>query len=133
MIRFSNGEVEIDLKKRFIRKRRRPIDLTPREFEILTALMEDPDKVFSRDELTGIVIGNEYDGSCRVIDSHISNLRIKLEDDPKRPVYVVTVYGVGYRFGGIAEMTDEEPLRSPDYVFSATSQKMGFSVAASGA
>jgi DNA-binding response OmpR family regulator len=76
----------------------RPVDLTPSEFDLLSALMASPGRVFSRLELLDQVQGVLYEGYERSIDVHIRNLRAKIERDSRRPRYVETVYGVGYRF-----------------------------------
>lgn len=69
---------------------------------LLLTLCNSPRRVFTRDELIDYAFGDDFDGYDRVIDTHIKNLRKKLEDDPRNPVYVQTVRGVGYRFGGDA-------------------------------
>lgn len=74
------------------------MDLTPSEFDILTALMSSPGRVYSRLDLLDIIQGVRYEGYERTIDTHIKNLRSKIESDPREPNYVETVYGVGYRF-----------------------------------
>jgi DNA-binding response OmpR family regulator len=74
------------------------IDLTPSEFDILTALMTSPGRVYSRLDLLDIIQGVRYEGYERTIDTHIKNLRGKIETDPRAPRYIETVYGVGYRF-----------------------------------
>ena len=62
--------------------------------------MKDPNKVFTREELIQIALGSNFDGYNRTIDTHIKNLRQKIEDNPKSPVYIITVFGKGYKFGG---------------------------------
>jgi two-component system alkaline phosphatase synthesis response regulator PhoP len=79
-----------------------PVDLTATEFEFLRALMEYPDHAFTRLELIERALGYEYEGLERTVDSHIKNLRRKIEPDPKKPIYIETVYGVGYRLQGEA-------------------------------
>jgi DNA-binding response OmpR family regulator len=74
------------------------VDLTPSEFDILAALMSSPGRVFSRLDLLDIIQGVRYEGYERTIDTHIKNLRSKIERDPRNPNYIETVYGVGYRF-----------------------------------
>ena len=74
------------------------IDLTPSEFDILAALMSSPGRVYSRLDLLDIIQGVRYEGYERTIDTHIKNLRGKIEIDPRNPNYIETVYGVGYRF-----------------------------------
>jgi DNA-binding response OmpR family regulator len=76
----------------------RPVELTPSEFDLLSTMMASPGRVFSRAELLEHVQGVAYEGYERTIDVHIRNLRSKIEDDSRRPRYVETVYGVGYRF-----------------------------------
>ena len=76
---------------------RRSVDLTATEFEILRALMEQAGYVLTRGELIRRALGAEFLGIERTLDSHIRNLRGKIEPDPKNPIYIKTVYGVGYR------------------------------------
>jgi DNA-binding response OmpR family regulator len=74
------------------------VDLTPSEFDILSALMTSPGRVYSRLDLLDIIQGVRYEGYERTIDTHIKNLRGKIESDPRTPHYIETVYGSGYRF-----------------------------------
>ena len=74
------------------------VDLTPSEFDILTALMSSIGRVYSRLDLLDIIQGVRYEGYERTIDTHIKNLRGKIEKSPRSPKYIETVYGVGYRF-----------------------------------
>ena len=74
------------------------IDLTPSEFDILSALMASPGRVYSRLDLLDLIQGVRYEGYERTIDTHIKNLRGKIEPDPRSPHYIETVYGAGYRF-----------------------------------
>ena len=76
----------------------RYVDLTPSEFDILSALMASPGRVYSRLDLLDIIQGVRYEGYERTIDTHIKNLRGKIEPDPRSPHYIETVYGAGYRF-----------------------------------
>jgi two-component system alkaline phosphatase synthesis response regulator PhoP len=76
------------------------IDLTPREFELLYALAEQPGRVFNRDQLLERIWGHDFAGIDRVVDVHIGLLRRKLEDDPANPAIIQTVRGVGYKFVG---------------------------------
>jgi len=77
-----------------------PIELTRSEFDILERLTRRPGRVFSRDELLEEVRGGETEAFYRAVDTHISNLRAKIEVDPKNPVFIETVWGVGYRWAG---------------------------------
>lgn len=77
-----------------------PIDLTPIEFSLLEVLMKSPGRVFNRLQLMENSHGFAFDGYERTIDAHIRNLRRKIEPDTKNPRYILTVYGIGYKFGG---------------------------------
>jgi two-component system alkaline phosphatase synthesis response regulator PhoP len=94
---FQLGELLLDVGRREVRVNGRLIDLTPTEFELLHTLMQRPGYVFTRAELIETALGQAYLGMDRTLDSHIKNLRRKLEPNPKKPIYVQTVYGVGYR------------------------------------
>jgi DNA-binding response OmpR family regulator len=73
------------------------VDLTPSEFDLLAALMTRPGRVYSRLDLLDVIQGVRYEGYERTIDTHIKNLRAKIEADSRSPRYIETVYGVGYR------------------------------------
>jgi DNA-binding response OmpR family regulator len=75
-----------------------PVDLTPTEFQLLAALARQPGRIFSREQLLEAVHGVAFDGYDRSVDSHVKNLRRKIEPDPRQPRYIQTVYGLGYRF-----------------------------------
>lgn len=90
----------MDLDRHEVSAAGQPVDLTPAEFEFLRALMEHPDHAFTRLELIERALGYEYEGLERTVDSHIKNLRRKIEPDSKEPTYIETVYGVGYRLQG---------------------------------
>ena len=97
---FQDGDLEIDLESRTATKGGKEANLTPNEFKLLAALIRYPNKTFTRDELISAAFGDDFEGYDRSVDSHVKNLRQKIETDPKNPVYVLTVHGVGYRFGG---------------------------------
>ncbi|HXF86052.1 MAG TPA: response regulator transcription factor [Anaerolineales bacterium] len=92
------ADIVLDRDSRTVKVGDRFVDLTPSEFDILTALMSHPGRVYSRLDLLDIIQGVRYEGYERTIDTHIKNLRGKIEDDPRAPKYIETVYGVGYRF-----------------------------------
>lgn len=96
---WNNGDLEVDFNSYTVRKSGRQVNLTPNEFKLLSAMIKYPKKTFTRDELIGIAFGDDFDGYERTIDSHIKNLRSKIEDDTSEPEYIVTVRGIGYRFG----------------------------------
>ena len=93
-------DVVMNLDRREVSVGDRRVELTATEFEFLRALMERPSHVFTRTELIESALGYEYDGMERTVDSHIKNLRRKIEPNPQEPTYVETVYGVGYRLRG---------------------------------
>lgn len=93
----SVGGIRLDADRRLVTLDSLPVELTPTEFSLLQTLMESPGYVFTRGELMDRALGYSYDGMDRTLDSHIKNLRRKIEDDPRDPRYIQTVYGVGYR------------------------------------
>jgi len=88
----------IDEKSYTVKKDDKPIDLTPIEFKILTTMYRNPGRTYTREQLITYALGYEYEGMSRTIDSHIKNIRQKIEDDPARPEFIRTVFGVGYKF-----------------------------------
>ncbi len=97
---FREGDLVVDQENHVILKAGKEVSLTPNEYKILTALIKYPNKVFTRDILISAAFGDDFDGYDRSVDSHIKNLRQKIETNTKNPVYVLTVHGVGYKFGG---------------------------------
>ncbi len=93
------ADLSIDLERHEVRRGDKLIELTPTEFELLKVLAEAPGRVYSRMQLLDKVQGEAYEGYDRTIDSHIKNLRRKVERDPDRPHYIITVRGVGYKLG----------------------------------
>lgn len=91
------ADIAINLEKRDVRRHGESIELTPMEFDLLATLAQNPGRVFSRMQLLDTVQGVAYEGYERTIDSHIKNLRKKIEPDPSQPSYVITVHGVGYK------------------------------------
>jgi two-component system alkaline phosphatase synthesis response regulator PhoP len=92
------GELEIDLHGHRVTRGGEPLRLTRAEFNLLAVLAQHPGQTFSREQLLGRLHGVAYEGYDRSVDAHIKNLRRKLEPDPAEPRYVLTVYGVGYKF-----------------------------------
>lgn len=97
---FNNKDLEVNIDKMEVKKAGKVILLTTNEFKILSALLTNPGQVFSREQLIEKAFGIDYEGFDRTIDTHIKNIRQKIEDNPKEPKYILTVYGVGYKFGG---------------------------------
>jgi DNA-binding response OmpR family regulator len=92
------ADIIVDRDSRTVKVAEEFINLTPSEFDILTALMTSPGRVYSRLDLLDIIQGIRYEGYERTIDTHVKNLRGKIENDPRAPKYIETVYGIGYRF-----------------------------------
>lgn len=96
--RYESGALQLDVDRHLVYLAGEPVELTTSEFDILHAFMRHPGYAFTRDELIERALGYTYEGLGRTLDSHIKNLRRKIEPDPRQPRYIHTVYGVGYRF-----------------------------------
>lgn len=96
---FFEGDLIVDTNNHIVLKQSKEIKVTPNEYKILTCLITHSNKAFSREELIIAAFGVGFEGYDRTIDSHIKNLRQKIETDPRNPVYVKTVHGLGYKFG----------------------------------
>ena len=92
------ADISLDVPRMQVRVGKRLVELTTTEFELLATLMRQPGRIFTRGQLLDAIRGDEAESFDRAIDAHIKNLRRKIEPDPKTPKYVLTVYGVGYRF-----------------------------------
>ena len=98
------GDLQIDLDQHSVMISERSLELTPTEFDILVVLARQPKRVFTRMQIMELAQGNAFEGYERTIDTHIKNIRLKLEPDPKNPAYIHTVFGVGYK----VEMNPDE-------------------------
>jgi DNA-binding response OmpR family regulator len=96
---FDGGRLVIDSERHEVRKDGERVPFTPNEYSVFFTMASFPTRAFSRDELISHALGEAFDGYDRVIDTHIKNIRQKIEDDSKNPKYVLTVHGVGYSFG----------------------------------
>ncbi len=94
----GDGDVVIDFAKMRTMKKEVEVSLTPNEYKILKVLIANAEIVLTREQIIEKTFGIQFDGFDRTIDTHIKNLRQKLEDNPKKPVYIKTVYSVGYKF-----------------------------------
>jgi DNA-binding response OmpR family regulator len=94
----AGGDIRIDKGCRTVIRGDVPVNLTPSEFDLLYLLMSAPGQVFSRANILLKLQGTTFEGVERTIDVHIRNLRTKIESDPAQPVYIETVFGIGYRF-----------------------------------
>lgn len=92
------GELKIDLSKRSVIVGNKEIILTNREFDILYLLAKNPGRVFSKEQIYDIVWQEPYSGDYNIVMSHIRHIREKIEDNPGKPLYIQTVWGIGYRF-----------------------------------
>lgn len=97
---FNKGDLIIYPSNKQVLKAQQEVVLTHTEFELLTLLASSPKQIFSREQLLETVKGIEFEVLDRIIDSHIKNLRQKIEDNTRQPYFILTVYGMGYRFGG---------------------------------
>jgi len=96
--RISVADLILDLSEHTLTVRGATVELTPTEFELLSLFMENPGHTYTREELLEKTLGYSYEGTGRTLDSHIRNLRHKIEPDPTQPVYIQTVHRIGYRF-----------------------------------
>jgi two-component system, OmpR family, alkaline phosphatase synthesis response regulator PhoP len=96
---FSRADLTFDPRCMTISRGGTPIELTATEFQMLATMARQPGRVFTRAQLLDAVRGTEVDSFERAIDTHIKNIRRKLEPDPRRPRYLLTIYGMGYKFG----------------------------------
>ncbi len=103
LVCYRDGDLKVDAAAHRVWRGDKEIALTPNEYKLLNALRSQPSKVFTREELILSAFGFSYEGYDRTIDSHIKNLRAKLEERAEEPSYILTVRGVGYRFGGKAD------------------------------
>jgi two-component system OmpR family response regulator len=99
-VSFNKGALVIDAMSYEVNSAGTSVNITPTEFKVLHVLASNPGRVFPREELVEKALGYQFEGYERSIDAHIKNIRHKIEKDPKNPEYILTIYGVGYRFSG---------------------------------
>ena len=97
---FNDGALLIDGRTYAVTKKDQAVRLTPTEFKVLFTLAEATERVFTRSELVEKALGYQFEGYERSVDAHIKNIRRKIEDDLQNPLFIRTIYGVGYRFAG---------------------------------
>jgi DNA-binding response OmpR family regulator len=97
---FNNSALVVDGQGYEVKKNGQMLKITPTEFKVLYSLASSPGKVFTREDLVEKALGYQFEGYERSIDAHIKNIRHKIEDDPRNPSFIITIYGVGYRFSG---------------------------------
>ncbi len=94
----SAGDLVLDMNKHTVTLQNEPVDLTATQFSLLATLMQNPGRAFTRMQLLDRVQGETFEGYERTIDAHVKNIRQRIGDDPQSPRYILTVYGVGYKF-----------------------------------
>ncbi|MDW7667825.1 MAG: response regulator transcription factor [Bacillota bacterium] len=100
ILSYNNKDLVINKKAKIVYKKQKEVNLTAAEYKLLTYMAENENINLSREIIIQKVFGIEFDGYDRTIDTHIKNIRKKIEDDPKNPKYVITVFGLGYKFEG---------------------------------
>lgn len=100
MLSFNQGDLAINLMEHYVLKKGEEQKLTPVEYKVLELFAKNPHVVFSRETLIESVFGIDFNGYDRTVDAHIKNIRKKIEVDPKKPKYICTVFGFGYKFEG---------------------------------
>jgi DNA-binding response OmpR family regulator len=98
------GRLALDEKKRRVTLDGKTVDLTVKEFDLLSLFMKNPGRAYSRTELLNLVWGYRFEGYEHTVNTHINRLRGKIENEPANPVYLETVWGVGYRFAEAPEI-----------------------------
>ena len=98
------GELSINLEKRRVVLKDHPVDLTPKEFDLLVLFASNPGRVYNREQLLNQVWGYQFMGYEHTVNSHINRLRAKIEPDPSQPRFITTVWGVGYRFADLEQL-----------------------------
>ncbi|MEP7323536.1 MAG: response regulator transcription factor, partial [Saprospiraceae bacterium] len=104
------GDILIDPEKRKVTVRNNKIELTPKEFDLLYLFISNPGKSYSRQNLLNLIWGYEFGGYEHTVNSHINRLRAKLEKDLNKPVYILTTWGIGYRFTEEFSIDEKEPV-----------------------
>lgn len=107
VLKTNDGRIEMDLEYNRFFKDGKEVFLTKNEFQIIKTLFSNPNKIFTREEIIELTFGYDYDAYDRAIDTHIKNIRQKIEDNPKKPEYIKTIYGMGYKSGGIDDVTSK--------------------------
>ena len=110
----ETGDLALDVPRMRVTAAGKAVELTPTEFSLLATMAREPGRVFTRAQLLDAVHGVAFEAYERAIDAHVKNIRRKLEPDPARPRYVVTVYGVGYRVAESTDRTDDRAAPPPD-------------------
>ena len=100
------GDVEIDRERRKVQLKGKRLELTAKEFDLLLLFATHPGKTYTREQLLELVWGYQFNGYDHTVNSHINRLRSKIEEDMSKPKYILTAWGVGYRFAELEEIKD---------------------------
>ncbi|MGO4344248.1 response regulator transcription factor [Paenibacillus sp. MCAF9] len=99
-LEYGNGRLSLDSQAKQVYINQEPINLTPNEYKLLVVMARNAERTLSREHLIDMVMGIDFEGDARTIDQHVKNLRQKIEEDAKNPMFIQTVFGAGYRFHG---------------------------------
>lgn len=97
-VSFNQGYLVIDFQTGTVKKQGELVNLTPTEYKLLSTMAKAPNRVFTRDQLISYALGDEFTGYDRSIDTYVKSLRSKIEPDRKKPQYVITIHGIGYKY-----------------------------------
>jgi two-component system, OmpR family, alkaline phosphatase synthesis response regulator PhoP len=100
LVKIVRGELSMDLENKNVHRGGTLLDLTTKEFELLQLFMQNPSKSFTRLEILDEIWGEQFEGLEHTVNSNINRLRAKIEENPAQPKYILTAWGVGYKFGG---------------------------------
>ncbi|MCZ8515584.1 response regulator transcription factor [Paenibacillus filicis] len=106
VLTFDRGRLVLDLEGKTLLVRGQHANLTSTEFKLMTVFADKPGKIFSRTDLSHQVLGYRFHGDSRSIDTHVKNLRKKIEEDTKEPLYILTMVGAGYKFAAAADQKE---------------------------
>ena len=98
ILKIGEDYLDVNFQARSIRKNHEELHLTPTEYNIFELLVKSPGRAFTREQIIEFALKDEYDGYDRNVDTYIKYLRQKIEPDPRSPRYIITIYGVGYKF-----------------------------------
>ena len=99
-VSYNQGRLVIDFEDKNVKVDGETVGLTSTEYKILVTMAKAPNRIFSREQLILYALDNEFDGYDRSIDTYIKSIRVKIEADRKKPLFIVTVHGMGYKFAG---------------------------------
>ncbi|HAP36897.1 MAG TPA: DNA-binding response regulator, partial [Bacteroidetes bacterium] len=101
------GNIEIDRERRKVQLKGKRLELTAKEFDLLLLFAAHPGKTYTREQLLELVWGYQFNGYDHTVNSHINRLRSKIEEDMSKPKYILTAWGVGYRFAELEEIESQ--------------------------